>query len=317
MVFVGIDHGTSSVRFATDGGACFELQRSDVVGMSGEEILGAMESGLDVSRDDVQLMALNYSMGDAITEITPIDDVEGRGLRELGGAGMRVGGGTRVYDVMRTSVMPVMVLPGIHRETPCIDPRMGFFSHGASGEKIGAAYHAYTKHDVDSFVLSDVSSNTVTLAVKDGIIVGALDACIFAPGWAQGPLDLQMIRDVDARLMNANEAFSMGGVRRMIESKEDPEIALETLALLVSMEIRGMQLLSGDVGGSVFLAGELSEREDLKQSIDDELKLNTVSLGRWAAAMGCAYVARDTHNGEISILGIHVAGLPADFERDK
>ena len=117
---------------------------------------------------------------------------------------------------------PAIVLPGIHDESN-VDSRMKFFSHGASPEKIGLAYYISKYYKSRDFILCDVSSNTVSLAVAESRIVGAIDAAIFAPGVAQGPLDLQAIRDVDNGLMTANEAFSSGGLVKRGLGEHDPD----------------------------------------------------------------------------------------------
>jgi len=59
----------------------------------------------------------------------------------------------------------------------------------------------------DDVIVSDVSSNTVSLLISGGKLVGAFDACIFAPGTLHGALDVDAIRRVDAGKCTANEAF--------------------------------------------------------------------------------------------------------------
>jgi len=58
------------------------------------------------------------------------------------------------------------------------------------------------------------------MGVRDVKMLGAIDACIFAPGVHHGPLDLQAIRDVDAGLVTANDAFSTAGVTRLVPYKD-------------------------------------------------------------------------------------------------
>ena len=60
-------------------------------------------------------------------------------------------------------------------------------------------------------IVSDVSSNTVTLLVSAGKLVGAFDACIFAPGMLHGALDVDAIRKIDSGECTANEAFQHAG----------------------------------------------------------------------------------------------------------
>jgi hypothetical protein len=59
-----------------------------------------------------------------------------------------------------------VALPGLHRGSPT-DPRFRAYSHQASPEKIGIAYEVSQALGGD-FVVSDVSSNTVTILVTGG-----------------------------------------------------------------------------------------------------------------------------------------------------
>jgi putative methanogenesis marker protein 12 len=195
---------------------------------------------------------------------------------------------------------------------------MKVFSHGASPEKIGVAYHVYKK-GYGNFIVSDISSNVVTLGVARKKIIGAIDACIFAPGIYQGPLDLEAIMKIDGGEITASDAFSSAGVLKMTSftsleevmkaKKEESKLALSTMALFAAMEIAAMSILVkdyvSDVNRSeVFLAGGLSEI--LKDEIDDHLGTETIALGKWVAAKGCAEIARDVFNGTQDILGVDV-----------
>lgn len=298
-MFIGIDHGTQAIRFATLDNRKLELPRENVAEAT---VIHDIEEGLNLRLDFVKLVALSYSMGDGITEITDIRKVKNRGLKATGGAGRYLGGGTAIYDAIRSSNTPAVVLPGIHDESN-IDFRMKFFSHGASPEKVGLAYYVLKRHRTEDFVLCDVSSNTVSLAIADSRIVGAIDAAIFAPGIAQGPLDLQAIRDVDTGLMTANEAFSRGGILKHNMSEED---ATAVLALYVAMEISALQVLLHDysMSGSIFLAG--SAASDVKELVEGHLRTSSVVVEPWGAAIGCAEIAKDVSEGATGIVGIPV-----------
>jgi putative methanogenesis marker protein 12 len=316
-MFIGIDHGTTAIRFATNDGAIFELGREDA---ARPNILKEIERGLNMDLADVELIALTYSMGDGISRIMDINDVEERGIRCIKGAGKYVGGGTNLFDAISRADLPAIVIPGIHTGID-IDPRMRVFSHGASPDKIGAAYHIYKKSDRENFIMSDISSNTVTLGVANRRIVGAIDACIFAPGLYHGPLDLNAIREVDEGIMTANEAFSKGGVIKMTSfpslsemmkaHNEEMKLALTTLALFASMEISAMNVLIRDHSPkvnrqtAVFLVGSLGEM--IKDEIDNLLDMKTIAFGRWASAKGCAEIARDVFDGKGNILGVNVS----------
>jgi putative methanogenesis marker protein 12 len=309
-MFLGIDHGTKAIRFATTDGHCWELPRSKASGLDAEEILHRIQANLLYSAFD--LVALTYSMGDGLTKVMRLEDAPNRGLIQMDGAGAHVGGGTRVFEAIQSSGWPAIILPGIHRGSD-IDPRLKVFSHGMSPEKVGLAYGLF-RSGANSFIVSDASSNTVTFAVLRGKIIGALDAPIFAPGLIQGPLDVEAIRKVDAGVMTANEAFTRGGIlaKMGFSSLEEcgpaeRSYALETLALFAAMEIASLVVLMRDLGEpspDLFLAG--SPAPMLKERVSDLVGRDIESLERFAAAKGCACIAEDVFKGCESILGLAV-----------
>ena len=322
MTFIGIDHGTTAMRFALikeDRTLTFELGRAEAAAMSENEILASLEEKFGVRRETIDLVALTYSMGDGFSTIKDIKNLEGRGLKSTEGAGKKTGGGTRVFDAIRYSGIPAIAIPGLHMESK-VDSRMKVFSHLTSPEKLGIAYHIVCLGYKD-FVVSDISSNTVTLAVADGKVIGAIDACIFAPGIHHGPLDLQAIRDVDNGHLTANQAFIEAGALKMTLYKDREELlsaagkgeslallALDTIALFASMEIASMQLLLKDYGitGEIFLAGSVGEVEYVQKKIRAHVGQECRCLGKWHAAIGCAEIARDVFAGEKEILGVDV-----------
>lgn len=309
-MFLGIDHGTTAIRFATPAEGCFELPRKEASSLDPEEIIERIKHSLNLEK--VELVALTYSMGDGLTKIVRIEDAANRGLIQQDGAGVHIGGGTKVFDAIKMSGWPALLLPGIHRGSD-IDPRLKVFSHGMSPEKVGLAYGIY-RRGIKSFIVSDASSNTVTFGVLNGKIIGAIDAPIFAPGLTQGPLDVEAIRNVDAGRMNANEAFTRGGILRKmgVGSLEECSVfqrnhALESLALFAAMEISALAVLLRDLGEpdpNLFLAG--SPASIIERRVSELLGSEICSLGRCAAAQGCACIAEDIFAGAESILGIDV-----------
>jgi putative methanogenesis marker protein 12 len=309
-MFLGIDHGTKAIRFATTDGHCWELPRSKASGLDAEEILHRIQANL--LHSTFELVALTYSMGDALTRIMRLEDAPNRGLIQMDGAGAHVGGGTRVFEAIQSSGWPAIILPGIHRGSD-IDPRLKVFSHGMSPEKVGLAYGLF-RSGANSFIVSDASSNTVTFAVLRGKIIGALDAPIFAPGLIQGPLDVEAIRKVDAGVLTANEAFTRGGIlaKMGFSSLEEcgpaeRSYALDTLALFAAMEMAALMILMRDLGEpspDLFLAG--SPAPVLKRRVSDLVGRDIISLERFAAAKGCACIAEDVFKGRESILGLAV-----------
>jgi putative methanogenesis marker protein 12 len=309
-MFLGIDHGTTAIRFATEKGLCWELPRLDASQLSAHEIISRVSQNLLLNR--VDLVALTYSMGDGLTSIVRLKDAPHRGLVSLDGAGLHQGGGTRVFEAIKESGWPAILLPGIHRASN-IDPRLKVFSHGMSPEKVGLAYGIFKK-GIHSFIVCDASSNTVSFCVLDGKIIGAIDAPIFAPGLMQGPLDVDAIRDVDAGEMTANQAFASGGILKKMKRAalaeclpEERVLALESLALFAAMEINALLVLSRDLGEpnpDLFLAG--SPASLIKGRVAELLGRDVGTLERCSAAQGCAFIAEDVFSGCKNILGLSV-----------
>ncbi|WP_292467692.1 methanogenesis marker 12 protein [Methanolobus sp.] len=322
-MFVGIDHGTTAMRFAAlspDGKVLkLEIPRTKAADMTESQLVSAMEDAFDVKSTDISLIAVTYSMGDGIRNIEDIRYLKNRGVKSIEGAGQKTGGGSRVFDAIKSSGIPAVVIPGIHDGSDT-DPRLNIFSHSTSPEKIGIAYHAYSL-GLNDFVLSDISSNTVTIGVADGKIIGALDACIFAPGLRHGPLDVQALRDVDAGKMTANEAFVNSGVLKhtsfsdrhdLIKAADKKDLqaimALDSIALFAAMEIAGMQILLKDYKsiGDVVIEGSVGEIPYVVEKIEEHLSVKAHVLDRWSAALGCAEIARDIRAGSHEILGLQV-----------
>ncbi len=325
-MFVGIDHGTVGIRFAVlDEGeagraSVFELSRKKAAEIDTEEIIREIERGLELKTEEIKLVALTYSMGDGFSTIKDINKVRNRGVKSEEGAGAKVGGGTKVFDTILAAGIPTIMIPGIHAGSETIDRRMKFFSHCASPEKVGVAYHIYKK-GFENFIFADISSNTVTMSVAEGKIIGAIDACLGSPGLYQGPIDLQMIREIDEGRITANEAFSNSGVLRKNwtnASAGNEELAMDALSLFAAMEIAAMRVLMRDYGyyyggveqpsSKIFLTGSVGEREEIKQRIDQLLGINSeaVTITMYSAAIGCAEIARDVSYGAKRILGIEV-----------
>jgi putative methanogenesis marker protein 12 len=323
-MFIGVDHGTTAMRFVAIGNDLLEplqleIPRSTAASMDEEDILCLIEDSFNVHRTNIEMMAVTYSMGDDLTSFEGLNSVVNRGVRSIEGAGKKTGGGSRVFDAIKNSGISAILVPGVH-DLSDTDPRLNIFSHSTSPEKLGIAYHALCM-GFDDFILSDISSNTVTLAVANGKLIGAIDACIFAPGLRHGPLDVQALRDVDAGKISANDAFMNAGVlkhtpfsdrhellKAYVSGDSDAILAFDTIALFAAMEIAGMQILLKDYGsiGEVILEGSIGEMLELVEKINKHLGIQCHVLDRWSAAEGCAEIARDIASGDREILGIPV-----------
>lgn len=288
-MYIGIDHGTTAMRFAGDEGA-FKISRTDARDFCVQDLERLCPL------DEVEGIAVCYSMGDAIAAITDIRHVPNRGVITREGAGEHIGGGTRVFDEIAGSGLPAVVIPGLHRGSPT-DERFKAYSHQTSPEKVGIAYEVFQSLGGD-FVVSDVSSNTVTLLVSGGKLRGALDACIFAPGTQHGALDVDAIRRIDWGEETANDAFLHAGVKHTMP----PEEQERTLALFAAMEIAALSVLNRDA--KVALAG--SRGPGIAAEVEALLGKPVHVFDEWCAAKGLVKVARDVFGGAESVLGLRV-----------
>ena len=291
-MYIGIDHGTTSLRFAADTGEYFKITREEA-----KEFTVQMLERL-CPLDEIEGIALCYSMGDNFTKITDVKKLKNRGVITRDGAGQHIGGGTKVFDEIAASGIPAVAFPGIHRGSDT-DPRFKVYSHQTSPEKLGIAYFVKQKLNEDTFVVSDISSNTVSLLVSKNKIVGAFDACVFAPGTKHGALDVDAIRKVDDGEMSANDAFTTAGASYHLEEQyQNPAIAL-----WAAMECASLLLLAPEA--SIALAGSLAPK--LAEEISALLQKPVAVFDEWAASLGMALAARDVFEGAKDILGIGVA----------
>ncbi len=288
-MFIGIDHGTTAMRFSS-GDAEFKISREEARQFSAGDLTRLSPL------DEIEGIAVCYSMGDGIPAITDIRKVRDRGVVSQEGAGKHIGGGTRVYDEIRASGLPAVVIPGLHRGSPT-DPRFKAYSHQASPEKIGILYEV-SRDLGDDVVVCDASSNTVTLLLTAGRITGAFDACVFAPGTQHGALDVDAIRRIDRGESTANDAFLHAGVDHTMP----PDLRVETMAMFAAMECASMLLLNP--GANVALAGSMAPA--IAPQVKELLSCDVTVYDEWCAARGLARIARDVFTGATDILGLAV-----------
>lgn len=288
-MFIGIDHGTTAMRFAGEKGE-FKIPRE----AAKEFVISDLTRICPV--DEIEGIALSYSMGDNISAITGIGKVTNRGIVSRDGAGKHIGGGTRVFDTVAESGIKAIVIPGLHRGSPT-DPRFKVYSHQTSPEKIGITYEACHALGND-VIVSDVSSNTVSLLVTSGKLVGAFDACIFAPGTMHGALDVDAIRNIDAGKVTANEAFQHAGVNFTLPENE----RMRAVAMFAAMECAALRLLNPQA--KVALAGSLAPI--IAPEVRNLLGCDVAVYDEWCASRGLVRIARDVFSGKKKILGLDV-----------
>lgn len=327
-----MDHGTTGISFcimSNDGEVLdvFKIGREE---SKQGKVSAVEELSKRVDLNDVDLMAITYAMGDGINKILPIDKVEDRGILSINGAGKVTGGGTSVFSEIEATDMPIIMIPGLHKNSDSLDEMFrAAYSHQASPEKVSICYNAYMATGWKNMIVADLSSNSVDILIEDGKIRGAMDACVGAMGIVHGPLDLEMIRDVDENKRSANDCFSHAGAvkiagitgkvanmreelyKRYENGDEKAILAINTLIMTVAMEIAGLIAISKNDIEGIVLTGSLGST---KEPFNFEKELNSYLKNRYpikiiskeSGAIGAAQIALDVYNGKKSILGIPV-----------
>lgn len=332
MAFIGMDHGTTGISFcimSSDGDII------DVFKIGREESKKGMVSAADelkkrIDLDSVELMAITYAMGDGISEILPTGKVKDRGILSINGAGKVTGGGTSVFSELENLNIDSIMIPGLHKGSTSLDKLFrAAYSHQASPEKVSISYNALKETGWNNFIVADISSNSVDILIEDGKIKGAIDACLGAMGVVHGPLDLEMLREIDENDASANDCFSHAGAIKIagIDGKvadmknqlllnykngdEKAKLAIDTLIMTVAMEIAGLDVVcENDIEGIVLTGsiGSATEPFDFADEINKYFKgkypLKIISAE--SGAIGAAQIAMDVYNGKKEILGIDV-----------
>ena len=270
-------------------------------------------------------------MGDGISKITPIDLVKDRGIQSINGAGKVTGGGTTVYEDIMELNIPSVLIPGLHSGCEFLDDRFrASYSHCGSPEKVSLSYYAYLKTGFKNMIIADISSNTVCILVEDGKIKGAMDACVGAMGFIHGPLDLDMIRDIDSGKKTANEAFSHAGISKIasvdsqinnvkddilekaLHNDKKGLLAIRSLVMSVIMEIYGLYgIMENKIDGIVLTGsgGCMTSPINISGMIKEKIEriCPVYVLGSDSGAIGSSYIAYDIEKNKVDkIMGIDV-----------
>ena len=332
MVFIGMDHGTTGISFCimSDEGEViefFKIGREE----SKKGLVSATEEIMKrVDLDSVKLMAITYAMGDGINQILPTAKVENRGILSINGAGKVTGGGTSVFSELESLDIDSIMIPGLHKDSDSLNELFrAAYSHQASPEKVSICYNAYKETGWSNFIVADISSNSVDILIEDGKIKGAMDACLGAMGVVHGPIDLEMIRDIDEGRLSANECFSHAGAVKIadIDTKvanmkdillenykngdEKAILAINTLIMTVAMEIAGLDVVCENEIEGIVLTGSIGSatepfnfEDEINKYFKNKYPLKVVS--KESGAIGAAQIAMDVYNGKEEILGIEV-----------
>ena len=332
MVFIGMDHGTTGISFClmSDDGKIIDIFKIGREDSKSGKVSAIDELSKRVDLSSVKLMAITYAMGDGFNKILPIEKVEDRGILSIEGAGKVTGGGTSVFSELENSNIPTIMIPGLHRDSTSLNELFNAaYSHQASPEKVSISFNALKETGWNNFIVADISSNSVDILIEDSKIKGAMDACIGAMGVVHGPIDLEMIREIDEGKKTANECFShagaikIAGVDGKVANMKDQllenykngdkkaRLAIDTLIMTVAMEIAGLDVVcENDIEGIVLTGsiGSATEPFNFESEINKYLKnrYELKVISKESGAIGAAQIAQAVYDGEDNILGIDV-----------
>lgn len=332
MVFIGMDHGTTGISFCIMSS---QGQVIDIFKIGREESKQGKKSAIKelakrIDLNSIDLMAVTYAMGDGINKIQDINKVDNRGILSINGAGKVTGGGTSVFSEIEDSKIPAIMIPGLHKDSDSLDELFrAAYSHQASPEKVSICYNAFLETSWKNMIVADISSNSVNILIEDGKIKGAIDACLGAMGIVHGPLDLEMIRQIDEENSTANNCFSHAGAIKIadIDGKvanmkdqllanykagdRKAELAIDTLIMTVAMEIAGLDVVCENEIDGIVLTGSIGSTTEpfnfenkINKYFKNKYPLKVIS--KESGAIGAAQIAMDVYNGKKEILGILV-----------
>ncbi|MDR3063562.1 MAG: methanogenesis marker 12 protein [Methanobrevibacter sp.] len=332
MVYLGMDHGTTGISFGiiSDEGIPIEVFKIDREDSKNGLVKAIDEIEKRINLSDIKLLAMTYAMGDGINTILPLNKVKNRGILSIEGAGKVTGGGTSVYNEIEESNIPTILIPGLHKNSTSLNPLFNAsYSHQASSEKISIAYAALLETNWKNMIVGDISSNSVNILIEDGKIKGAIDAALGSMGIVHGPIDLEMIRNIDEGKITANEAFSNAGAVKIAKintkvahmkdkllknyenSDEKAKLAIDSMIMTIAMEIHGLIGISNNPIEGIVLTGSIGSLEkpfSFKNKINKYLKNKypIAILSSESGAYGAAQIAKSVYNGKKEILGIPV-----------
>ncbi len=327
-----MDHGTTGISFCimSENGDIVDIFKIDREDSKSGKVSAVEELSKRTDLNSIKLMTVTYAMGDGFNKILPLEKIENRGILSIDGAGRVTGGGTSVFSELENSEIPIIMVPGLHKNSTSLDKLFNAaYSHQASPEKVCISYNALLETNWENFIVADISSNSVNILIENSKIKGAVDACLGAMGIVHGPLDLEMIRDIDEGKSTANECFSHAGAVKIagINTKvanmkdqllenfenndEKAKLAIDTLIMTVAMEIAGLEIVCRNEIDGIVLTGSIGSmthpfnfKDEINKYFKDKFELKVIS--KESGAVGAAQIAYDIYNGKDNILGIEV-----------
>ncbi|MFD1587132.1 hypothetical protein ACFR9U_09060 [Halorientalis brevis] len=300
--------------------SAFQIDRRELEAC--ESVLEIIDERIGVS--NVTLATVTYSYGNGISEITDIESVSNRGVKDLLGLGYETGAGAVVFDQLQDSSIPAVVLPGVHDGLETLHPLFRHHSTWSGGDKVAAVRSAQerfraTSENGDAFIWACASSSCMSGLVSDGRLRGFFHWLGLVHGWP----DLEAVRHgkeegFDDILMQCGILPRQGHELSDAHEITDPEILKQvywsTLFNIHSL-VPFAEGICGESLDGVLLSGRLVRREQpidvarrIYEQCTDTAPVHV--LEPYASARGAALVAEDVGTGAEHVLGIPVGDVP-------
>lgn len=331
-MYVGIDHSTTGVKTAIlrDDGSVSKFTIDRTPSEDGEwSFLRRLSDHVDL--DAIELVANGYSYGDDFSRIRDIESLDERGVVDHIGAGHGFGTGTKVFDELAESDLPVVMFPGVHNGLDTLHHYFQHYSVYSGADTVAMSRYAEQllseeRGDSETFVATCVSSSSMATLVHDGVIKGGFHWL----GLIHGHVDIELLRKIRDGEQEPNDVFMRSGlIYRSGKSFENikgvpEEDLLECVYWATLQNVNALAPFANNIGDStldgVVLSGRLARVEepiDMQTRLTSDLDhLAPVHVTPdFSTAVGAALIARDVCEGESDVLGIPVGPVPKQVQR--
>lgn len=323
-MYVGVDHSTTGIKISSINGerpeTTFRIDRRDLD--QANAVLQTLDERVGLS--EITLATVTYSFGNGISEIQGIENVSNKGIKDLVGLSYGTGAGELVFDQLRDSAIPTVVLPGVHRGLETLHSYFRHYSTLGGADKVASLRYALKRVRSEfaspgTFIWACASSSCMAGLVCKGRLKGFFHWVGPVHGW---PDPEAIRRGVDS---DFNEVFMEcglvprhGGELTDVHDISDTEL-LEAVYLSTIQNIYSLYPFACEFGSgsldAIVLSGRLVRREQpvavgrkvYERCLDIAPVLFTEP---YTSAHGAALVAKDVAEGSNEVLGIPVGDVP-------
>jgi hypothetical protein len=342
-MFVGFENSSTGLNVAVadpDGEMvdAFSIDRREFE-RSSRTVLELLGAHVDV--EAVRMASMCFAWGDDLAAITDIREVENRGNRGTPGF-LPKSVDAEIYDQLRASEVPCVVVPGVNDELDCLHPYFRHHAQLTGPDKVVDARYArrYARSEGDegeTLIVANASSSSRAVVVSDGVLRGAFHWVGLVHGWPDGDVyDAVMAGEVDPTLVIQRSGFlykpgkgfadwdaheGRDGWTRQDTIREDLRAAatneelLELVYWATLHDVHALVPFATHDGEHplerIVVSGRLARVEspvDVRGRLQDALSAvaPTDVTAPYTTALGSALLAQDVHEGADEVLGIPV-----------